>query len=423
MTNSTITSIEPIAPTPSGEKASLPFWSRLSGFDFFEHCQSALLPKVFLASALIGFLGCSALGYASTQVNWFKKFQRFYTGISPSSNFYPTISEMKAIVHSRLKKNQVLVIVGGNSIFNGVGQPREKIWTDRLQKILGNDYCVINFALRGAYPFEGGYFAAESICREHPRTIYLTNAAPTCVGTPTGGDTYGYLYWQSLYRGEQLKDGERELTVSEYTAKLKDSEADKTIELKLRNQLDSLFYFSDLWNTVALKGFSTLWQAGPDTFGPRRRTQDVEPEPAPIVGRFKIVDIELKNIRAFSSPLFDKTPDGNWIPKDPMWKALDQDLQKIIPAPMKQHSLVLLVPNCPYYVKKLPADEQIRDTRVFNDARKHWLASGFECLVPNNLEEPDFFDRCHLTASGGAKLAELVAPEIVSLAHTLSEEK
>ncbi|MFN8551876.1 MAG: hypothetical protein U0103_10335 [Candidatus Obscuribacterales bacterium] len=422
MTNSTLTTTEQPTSAAAEQPVSTSSHSAFT-FNFFEHCKSAIIPKVFLTSALIGFLTCCALGFTSTQVNWFKRFQRFYPGISPSYNFFPTISEMKAIVYSRLRKDQVLVIVGGNSVFNGVGQPKDKIWTERLQNILGDKYCVVNFAFRGAFPFEGGYFAAESFAKEHPRTVYVTNSGPTAIGIPSGGDTYGYLYWQSRFRGEQIQDAEREATIDAYIAGLKESEAEKVREVKLRNQLDSIFYFTDLWNAVALKGFTTIWQDSPDPYGPKRRTQDIEPDPAPLAGRFKMVDIELKNIRSFSQPLFNKRADGTWVQKALEWNEVSENLSRIIPQSMRKNTVVVLVPNCPFYVKKLPSDEQVRDAKLLKDGQSKWRAAGFDCLVPNNLIEDDFFDRCHIAPSGGQKLAELVAPEVISIASKLDEKK
>jgi hypothetical protein len=423
MMNSTLLSDEQYDEAVEARKDSVESKDKLSQFDVYRYLSENLCSKIFLTSALVGFLVCSVLGYASTNVNWFKNFHRFYPGISPNTNFYPTVSQMRAIVREKIKPGQILVIVGGNSVFNGVGQPREKIWTDRLQSMLGNHYCVCNFAHRGAFPFDGGYVAAESLCKEYPKMIYVANSAPSFAGTPSADVTYGYLYGQARYRGLLLNDAEREKTIATYLKTLKTEDVEKSAELDLRNRLDSVFYFSDLWNAVAMKAFSTTWRGGPDPFGPRRRTQDIEPEPPPILTRFKDLEVETKHVRGTSAHLFSMDAAGEWQPIESAWQPLDREVSHVIPVAMREHVLVVLVPNCPFYVDKLTADEQKRDRQLYDYAPKRWQSAGIPCVSSSDLVADDYFDRPHLNAVGGKKIAVLVARQIKEMSNKIERFK
>jgi len=57
----------------------------------------------------------------------YPRFTRFIPAISPEVSYYPTVAEMCAIVRARHRPGQVLVIVGGNSIFYGSGQPADQM--------------------------------------------------------------------------------------------------------------------------------------------------------------------------------------------------------------------------------------------------------------------------------------------------------
>jgi hypothetical protein len=125
---------------------------------------------------------------------------------------------MKAIAKSKLSDKQILVVVTGNSVFNGVGQPVAELWTKRLQNLLGPNYCVVNLAMRGGGPFETGYLAAESLFKEHYRVICITLADPAQAMPQGEGTTYGYMYWQARYRNELSNFPARDKAIEERIA-------------------------------------------------------------------------------------------------------------------------------------------------------------------------------------------------------------
>src|SRR5271157_686214 len=132
----------------------------------------------FLLGLLLGFGALSWLGWRAGRTDYHPGYARIHPAISPEMNYYPTLNEMTAIVRQRCRRDQVLVIVGGNSILEGVWQPVGDLWSARLQELLGDRYCVVNFAFRGGSPTDGGAVVAEALREEFPRQILIVNEAP-----------------------------------------------------------------------------------------------------------------------------------------------------------------------------------------------------------------------------------------------------
>src|SRR5271169_6650008 len=90
-------------------------------------------PGWFLAGLALGLGGLAWAGWKTAGTDYHPGFVRFSQPISPETSYYPTLDEMAAIVRSRCRHDQVLVIVGGNSILLGVWQPVADLWSRRLQ--------------------------------------------------------------------------------------------------------------------------------------------------------------------------------------------------------------------------------------------------------------------------------------------------
>jgi hypothetical protein len=76
----------------------------------------------------------------------------------------------------------------------------------------------------------------------------------------------------------------------------------------------------------------------------------------------------------------------------------------------------VLVRNYPYYRFRLTPDEQTRGTAMSAAFEKIWRDRGVTCITAgNNLKASNYFDRTHLTASGGEKLAQIVAALVRAL--------
>src|ERR1035441_7950718 len=129
--------------------------------------ERLLAPYALFLGAILSFLACCIGGYVVSGMNYFKGFERFHRLIGPESSYYPTASQVRAIATSRLDRDKIAVVIGGNSILYGTGQRVDHVWTKELQILLGDRFRVINFAMRGATAGEFGATAAEVLENDH----------------------------------------------------------------------------------------------------------------------------------------------------------------------------------------------------------------------------------------------------------------
>ena len=157
-----------LAPKPTPTKPTSQEHAKpAEGFDLYRWLvdPAKFRPPIFFIGIAIGLLVCSLAGRDIAKKNFYHNFQRFHRFISPAALFYPTTSQMMAIAESSSTPDQTIVVIGGNSIFNGLGQNAEDLWTVHLQKILGKKFAVFNFAMPAADPFEGAYWASEALLK------------------------------------------------------------------------------------------------------------------------------------------------------------------------------------------------------------------------------------------------------------------
>ena len=412
---------QPSPATSAAEPASRPFfrpWTVLAGFG--------------LGLGLMAWAGRTVI-----QRDLHPNAVRFHPMIAPDSQYEPTMGEMRAFVRARCRPDQILVIVGGNSILLGVGQPADRVWTKRLQEILGDRYAVVNLAFRGSSPTDGGAFVAESLRDEFPRQIYIANAAPTQAPTPGGSSVYRWVYWDAYYKGLLLDAPAREKKVAD-TIYTRIPYPDGHVvypfrgniqELKLAAWLDSWCYFNDFWNDVAYEDFNTVWgnlmPGLADFMQPRKNWRDPDPDGTqiPMTVRFPATTLEgeLANIRGNSQYAFNKDAAGKWEIYLPLWDDVFQKgIQDIFPPALKSRTLILLSGTATYYTRWLTEDERYRDKIAYEMAVQRWKAGGFDAMeYGRDFAIEDFYDRTHLTATGALKLSGMVAPKVREMAQQL----
>jgi hypothetical protein len=219
--------------------------------------------------------------------NVYRDFQRFHTAMSPETYHYPTVRHVRALARSR-GTGKTLVLVGGNSILHGCGQPESELWTRRLQEHLGDDYRVLNLGLKAALPAEFGGVAAEILSQEHERVIFVTNLVSLGVklGEADGGH-FRYFFWEAYHRGLLRKHPDREIRLRALRENNKRDEA--FAELQRQMRVDRLTSSRDLWSAVEYGDVSTVWsvQVRWNFPKPRKRYPDVDalshPASAPYV--------------------------------------------------------------------------------------------------------------------------------------------
>lgn len=381
--------------------------------------RTKLHPRAFLLGILLGFIGCCIAGYLTTEKNQYGELPRFGQLTSPDSLFYPTFCQMQAIVRSRAKRDEILVVIGGDSVMNGCGQKHAQLWSKDLQNRLGSNFRVVNLALRASSTFEGAYFVAESLANEYQKLIFVTDARPAfCRNTALS--FYDYLYFDGLHKGQLPKDSawHKDFAIRQAQSGIKDRA--KWSELDIHKRLDALCFFDDLWTTIGYRRIFTVWSSL--TAGhfcePRHSFPDNEPDLVPIGQRYQHLKADLEIIQKTTEPFYN-FQGGHLYRKSSAWKGFEDQIQNV-PSDFRKHCLILLMRNSPYEVQRLTEREQFRDAAAYHDSLANWQAADFTTtIIGDSFSAEDYWDRCHLTPPGGAKLASIVEGLIKTKAKEL----
>ncbi len=392
----------------------MPFlqFSRLSSIDrpFTERISALLIPRLFLTSLVVGFVLSALLGYLSTKKPLFQDFVRIHQLIGSESLFNVTALQARRLVED-VPRNKILVIIGGDSRLNGVGQTPPGIWSKRLQARLGSDYRVINLALRSGAPNLFGSFVAEAMIKEGRKVIFVADTPLLVPMAPLGPTRdYRYMFYDAKARDLLLQSSARDAQVK--------VQEDKAItgwdlqELYLRASLNRFAYFDDLWNYVGywylfIGGWSQLALPSPT----EARVFKKDPEqtvPANGYYDYYIFEKSLAQLRtAFQT-----------INKE-HYLAYEQSLETI-PRPLRIHAIWFPICYSPYYTTHFTDEEKSVYAASFTAANEAHRRVGFVSVVVGcEWSVNDFADAQHLTEQGAQKLVEIVAPLVAEKARTL----
>ena len=383
-------------------------------------------PAAFLAGFGLALALCLLIGRRAGNADYHKDFVRFHPMIGPESYYYPTVREMCSIVRAHCRSDQVLVIVGGNSIFYGVGQPVDQVWTKRLQELLGDRYAVVNFAFRGSTPTDVGAVVAEVFRDEFPRQIYVANTGPLQPIDPIGSAPYRFMFWEAYYKGLLMRFPVRDERITDFLLQ-GEGKGTKT-EIVARVWLDRLLHYRDFWNYVGYNWVFTVATPYtprlPGLLFPKKTFVDNETDydALPFGQRFRseINEPEMRIVRGFTELAYRHDADGRWNLEAAVQNQFRGFLKMGMPDPLKRRTLIVLSGNSPFYVKQLSLDERRRDELGYADSLRLWREMGYNAVkYGSDFRAEDFGDRTHLTAAGGRKVAEIVAPEIRAIAEQL----
>jgi hypothetical protein len=153
---------------------------------------------------------------------------------------------------------------------------------------------------------------------------------------------------------------------------------------------------------------------------PRGSYADPEPNGAliPMEARFRpaYLDAEMAIVRGFTSNAYLKGPDGEWQLHPGVLKDFNDFVRSAMPPDLAGRTLMVLSTNSPFYLQMLDPDELKREKLAYRDSETLWRNAGYNVITYGpTLAPEDFLDRTHLLSSGGRKLAELLAPEVVQI--------
>ncbi len=369
--------------------------------------------RIVMLGVVIGFGLCVALGHYFASKNLYVNFHRLHPYISMDTQFLPTFSNLLELVKSKIEPGKTLVIVGGDSVFNGQGQTVDKLWSDQLQKDLGDKYSVINISFRGGRVFEGAYWIYEALSKEKHDVIFVANAFGAVIGIPCGNTPYRYMYWDGYYKGF-MRDFPTRKEFIDFNPSLLRDQFDKPLdELFLCMQLDKYLRFRDLWNVVSYRLFASIWTDGTSKnfLCPRILYEDKIPVSDTGKARDSDQSIWLNTVRKYSLPYFQSV-NGKLVPNHQGWREFDLLADCAVMPELRQNTLVVSVGICPFYYDMLNPQEQERHDLMRSRSMSGYNKNGYKTLILDNLATEDFIDGVHLSPSGGFKMASQVAAKI-----------
>jgi hypothetical protein len=380
------------------------------------------IPIAVTVGFVVGLLLLAWAGRHVARTTWHHDFVRFHPMLAPDSHYQPTVAEMKAIVRAQCRPDQILVIIGGNSIFLGVGQPVERLWSKRLQELLGDQFAVVNLAFRGAQTTDGAAIVAESLRDEFPRQIYLTNTAPLMDAPPTGLEAYRFILLDAYYKGWLLPWPPRD-------ERLKwELDSTEQREKALGLQIDAWLHQRTFWNWWSFTRFFTF----PTPMSPDRQTAfrgrgqfpDREPdyEERTTAQRFSGPHVahDLEIARLFTAASYRKDEAGQWHPIEVSHRTLSDNARAAFPDPVKKRTVIAISRNSPFYTQQMPPDIQERDEIGYAATLQMWRDAGYHAFeFGRDFTPDDYGDRTHLTSTGGVKLAAITAEEVRKVARSL----
>jgi hypothetical protein len=382
------------------------------------HAVKYLSPLAVCLGAIAGFAVCCLLGRATAQKNIYPHFLRLHPYLEQETSYYPTASQLVAVVHAQCppSSGKILVVIGGNSVFNGSGQKHDELWSRALQEELGTHYSVINFSAPGAGVVDNGGVVFECVAREYPQAMFVTDTEPGYYPTAEKS-AYGYLFWDAYYKGLLMHDQER----AGRLARNQDSPENK--EFKLGRKLNSAFFYNDLWTYVSYRYVSTVWTSWlkERSFRPRRRLPDWY-DKRPPVGHSdddfeKLLPGHLEALRrrrSFQPDRYQKRPDGSWEQTAESSQQDEEQMATLLPKPLQPRSLVVLNPYNPWFLAHLTDTERAWAAVSYQSAAGLLEKAGFHALSAEDrgFVPTDFGDTIHLSPEGGKRLAHLVAESV-----------
>jgi hypothetical protein len=345
----------------------------------------------------------------------FENFLRFHGPISPAYMFYPTASELVSYVRHTVPRSKYLVVVGGASYFRGAGQNPDELWTLELQRLLGDDYVVVNFAMDAAGVTSFASVAFQVLAQEYPRIAYITNASPVVVDALDGGEPYRYVFWDAYYKGLiPLPAPWRDRV----TALAKEERKDRGgLELHLGKRIDQITYSCDLWTYIGYRYFFTVWSNGTaDTLTSARHLY-IDSNDPDLVRKQAFLRQDAEYIRIseagnkdFSRKGFVQDKNGTWQLDASAFDVISQLSTSMYPANLRSKCYLVFVRANPYFKRAFTPDDSQRYDTVFREGQQAFERTGYKVvqLSDANFAPDDFLDGGHFMASGGRKVAKAV---------------
>lgn len=371
----------------------------------------------FLLGLVLSLAALSLLGSMAESSDLARNFVRFHSGIGLEFNYFATANDIRSIIApDPADKAKITVIVGGDSVLFGETQKEPVIWTQLLQKKLGDNFRVINLARRGGALNEFGNIATEMLLAEGRPVIYLCNTFPVSFGTPVEHGSYQRTVFNAWQQGYLLDwpARDRKLRTAYW------SPMEKFRENAWGALLDRFLYFDEFWNYVAYEHGQTVWNKwlALDSARPLRLAPDGTPDPEWYKAHRYPGGAENQEMMEHLQ-VYLLSPD------DPGWQTARSTIRDEMPSALRAKSLIGIDLISPHYRRQFTTEDQDRYASTVDTMAALLKDEGFHqvFLLGENFDEDDYSDAGHLSVVGGQKLAERLAPEIVKMTAELGYQK
>jgi hypothetical protein len=390
------------------------------GEERYEACAwlHDLPTKPFLAAFVLSFGACVFAGYAVGRRSMFESFVRFFQPIQPQTYFYPTARELVSYIENTVPKDKILVLVGGASYFRGTGQNPGELWSVELQRVLGERYAVVNFAIDQAGPPAFAGVAYQILARKYPRMVYVTTGGAFSEDPIDGGDVYRYIYWDAYYKGLLAFDPAWISRVRrEEDRQMRNRE---TQELHLGKRIDAATYACDLWTWIGYKHVFTVWSDSFPLTPFRARNRYFETDDPDLVKKQhetranrEIVELIEGRERSSSRLGYVQAADGRWAVDPQAQTAIARHYDQMFPPPVRSHAIIVMLRGNRFFMQTLTEDDRRRVDEMTRLGQQTIQKLGYRVLdVGADFSIDDYVDWGHLMASGGRKVAHTVADDI-----------
>jgi hypothetical protein len=366
-------------------------------------------PTPFFLGLFCGLICLSYLGSHVVSDEWARQFTRFQRSIHSESNYFPTIRQLTQILDAG-DTSKIAVVVGGTSVFYGTGQHDSLMWTRQLQQDLGPSFRVFNFAQRGGRANDFGNIAAEILIERNAPVIYVTDGMPVQFSIPYIASAYKPQLVEAKEQGYLLPWPPRDKLLS-----LRPTwKPDALQSAHLGAILDKFLHFDDLWNYIAFEFVNMNWAPllalDPYTSRSSGHYSELTPDQIASLRYAYPNDVELEAVRS-------------WIigDADPRWKDIVRITEDTMPTRLRRVTVAAINLRSPRYLNQLAASEREAFLATANHHTAELARIGFArtLISGTGFTDDDYIDGLHLSVSGGRKLADRVAPEVLSLAREL----
>jgi len=359
----------------------------------------------FFAGLLVGLSLISITGlYIHKHENGFANYIRLTRYIDDITLYQSTAQQLYATVKAGLPPNiRNVVVISGDSVLWGFGQRPETLWSRVLQEELGAAFYVVNLARPAGTYMDNGAPIAAALLRDGLNVTLIFDEWPPASRGISG--PYRQIYWDAVY----TKLINRFADYDKLHEPAQDDRISKEIRFGL--WLDSFFHFRALWSHIAYNYLSVIWT--PEVGFSRRKDfgdQLAEPDILPLNVRYPSA-AQAREIAAIKYKVSLTCPTYSSAHAAARFR-----FKNSLPEEIRKRTLVLSIYDSPYYVNRefLSLQELECYKQAYAAMQSDYESTGYHRIIVDSLMLDDYRDRVHLSASGGRKLADIVARELIN---------